>query len=260
MIISSTINALKTIVSKPAALIVVLISILFGQVLAQLSVIGWMPLSDFFTIWQNGTESPLIAILLGNPIEVLIILITTIISFTVSTMVLEFLARTIKEEKTKEALNDVVMGWKRSFGVAFTICISIGILITLLAFFVELGAVNELISLALVILLSIFTVFAFVKMIFVFPAMAEEKTAKLAIQKSWGFLKTYTAFGKVLLFLLLIGIIITLFDLGVLSIVTLLLQSGITDELLIDYAIPVIEDMFVTTFMGLAIASYFYKK
>ena len=51
-----------------------------------------------------------------------------------------------------------------------------------------------------------------------------------------------------------------MFDLVILSGATVLLQAGITDGLLIDYLIPLFEDMVVTSFTGLAIAAYFYNK
>jgi hypothetical protein len=260
MIFSSISNALKAIVTKPLLLIAVLVSILFGKVLAQLTVVAWMPVSDVFTLWQNNSESPIIALILSNPIEMIIILLAAIISFTVSTIVLEFLARIMKNESVIESINNSVLGWKKAFGVSVTICISVVILWLIGMFFVELGAINEILSLVLLLALFVFVVFAFVKTIFVFPSLVGEKKAKHAFQKSWGFLNTYSSFGKAFLFLIILGIIIMLFDFFVLSIVTVLLQSGFTDELLIEYIIPVIEDMFVTSFVGLAIAGYFYSK
>jgi hypothetical protein len=257
--ISAFVEAFKKIISKPSLLFFVLISILFGKILGQLTVNAWIPISDIFTMWHSS-ESPFIALILSNPVEIIIILTATIISFTVSIIILEFLSRIVYGEKIVESINLSVLDWKKAFGVSFTMCTISLILWFLLIFFVQLGTINEFVSLSLVIILMVFTTILFVKLIFVFPAMIEEKNAKLALQKSWNFLNTPISFGKAILFFIILGIIILIFDLIILNILTILLQLGINNELLIDYTIPLIQDMFVTSFIGLAIAGYYYNK
>ena len=260
MIISAVVNSFKTIVSKPILFIPILISILFGKVLAQATVWAWIPIADIFTMWGSSTENPFLALIISNPIEIGAILVSAIIGLTVSVIALDFLARIVNEQKFMEAVNDAVVDWKKALAIAITFSLATIVFMALGIFIVELGAINELISFILLIALYLVTFFAIIKMVFVFPAMTEEKKAKEAMQKSWRFLTDYGAFGKALAFIILVSAIIILIDLVTLTIATALLQAGITDEIIIDNIIPVLEDMVITSFAGVAIASYYFNK
>ena len=88
MIVNAYKRALKELVFKPIVLIPVLISILFGRLIAQLTTGSWQTMIETMLLWQSTSESPFIGLILNKPVDIFIILIATIVSLTVSVIVL----------------------------------------------------------------------------------------------------------------------------------------------------------------------------
>jgi uncharacterized membrane protein len=211
------------------------------------------PLTDM-TLYENiFIEGNPIAILLTKyPIEILVIILSSLIGFAFFSAAFVILARFAKGEKFSDAVNNGVSQLRNLLTVSIILLVAFISLAGIFYFILSLASFNEgvttIVGWALIIIYAIIAL----KLCFVLAALSEKKaTAKSAFAKSWEF--TNGKMIKTIILFILLGIILTVATLAMYSLMTLAGPNG-------EYAVNLIGEIIMTTFIGLALAYYYYAE
>ncbi len=261
MIFNSLKNSALKIIFSPWTLLIFATVSLFGLLMGN--IVGWAvekPVIDLILYYDALAQSNFLFILLTQyPLELFTIIVSGIVGLVISATGLLSLARIAKGESIVDAINESVLNWKKSLGLAVFFVAAI---IVLVGIFFVLSAITGLLSgvipdssylfdgIIFPLVFFIILLFAMVKLGFVIPAFVENDLRK-AVQKSWEF--TNKRFLGAFLLMIILIVIIFAFEI-----------VGQNISLMIDpqYELVVtsVADIISTTFIGLALAYYYFAK
>jgi hypothetical protein len=210
------------------------------------------PLTDMILYGNIFTEGDPMALFISNyPVEILVMLLTGIIGLTFFVVSFVILSKIANGKSFSSATDESVKEIGKSF--AMVIVIFLALLALTGIFYMLTGIIASIPLLAIIVQWIIMIIVAIIsfKLVFVFSALAEKKsTTKSAIADSWKFTNGKTL--KTIFFLLILCAILIVFAFAA-NVATGFL--GDANEAIINSAGEVI----FTTFLGLALAYYYYS-
>lgn len=252
MLGSSIFSALMQIVFKPQIIFPIIVLILASAAASEVG--GFMldkPLNDLL-IYSGSAQpsSPIGLFLLNYPLELLELFVLGSVMFAIGIIAFMSVSRMANEEGFFESINKSVLEGSKTIGLVILLW---AIFVVAAGAFTLASAISSLestIGLVVSIIFAIIIFIAFVKLIFVFPALIKNDL-KSALQASWKF--TDKKFWGSLALIIIAGFIA--FVIGL-----ILTQIGIMIGDIWDPILSSLGDVIGISFFIAAVTNYFYSK
>jgi len=252
MIISNIITTFIQVIFRPQIILPILAFLIAGE--ALLTVTGVMidkTVMDFYLYEGTLPSENLVGYFLFTyPLEFISMIVLATIMMIISTMAMICVTKMAKGESLIDSINESVLEVKKSTGIAVLFWSGLVIAAFAWSLISSVASLNSALGTFLGLIFLLLLGFILIKLVFVFPALAENDLKK-AFKKSWEF--TENKFWKALLF-----IIIALFISA--SIANLLAYAGFLMGELPEMVFTIIAQAFNVCFFTAAITNYFYSK